>query len=196
MQNETAVLNAFLSEQPAAALGGLFDLYADRIYRLALGILKDPILAEDVVQETFLSALTHRSQFQGRSGLNTWLYRIAYNACQNHLRQRPVDTLPDEEPDGNDEVKAPLPEALVDWHLTPEQSSLDQETQAELERAISDLPQTLRVVFMLRDIEELSTEETAEALGILPGAVKVRLHRARLMLRERISVYFKERLPG
>jgi RNA polymerase sigma-70 factor, ECF subfamily len=193
MIDESAFQKTFLSEQPAALLDGLFELYADRIYRMALSILNDPLLAEDMVQETFLSAIAHRASFAGRSRLNTWLYRITYNACQDQLRRRPQAVLADEDMDP-DEVPMPMPQMIVAWPVTPEQEYIGRETQVELDRAILNLPSGLRAVFLLRDIEDLSIQETAEALGISPGAVKVRLHRARLLLRERMSEYFGERL--
>src|SRR5512136_1096841 len=98
MSEETELVAALQSDQPEAALGLLFERYADRIYRLALGILGDPGSAEDVVQDTFLAALTHRQQFEGRSSLATWLYRIATNASLSRLRKRSPLPLPEEDP--------------------------------------------------------------------------------------------------
>ncbi len=196
MPDETSLLAAFQSEDPSAAFTTLFETYADPIYRLALSVCKDTHSAEDVVQETFLSALTHRHQFQGRSSLGTWLYRIAYNACHDRLRKKAEDALPEEEPQDTNGSPLPMPKSLVEWRWSPEEILADQEARRELENAVAELPENLRVVFLLRDIENLSTEETAEALEISPGAVKVRLHRARLELRERLSAYFAERLPG
>jgi RNA polymerase sigma-70 factor, ECF subfamily len=180
-----------------AAVGALFEAYADRIYRLALGLLREPAAAEDIVQETFLSALTHLDRFEGRSSLGTWLYRVAYNAAIDQLRRRSDEPLPPDEPEGDLEtgMALPLPRSIIDWARTPERWQADHEVAAEIERAISELPQSLRIVFLLRDVEGLSTEETAEALGLSEGATKVRLHRARLAMRERLSAYFSERLP-
>jgi RNA polymerase sigma-70 factor (ECF subfamily) len=180
-----------------AAVGALFEAYADRIYRLALGVLRDPAAAEDIVQETFLTALTHLDRFEGRSSIGTWLYRVAYNASIDRLRRRSDDPLPPDEPEEDPEAGSafPLPKAIVDWASAPERWQADRELAAEIERAIADLPQIQRVVFLLRDVEGLSTEETAEALGLSEGATKVRLHRARLAMRERLSAYFSERLP-
>lgn len=177
------------------ALTALFEAYADRIYRLALGVLRDPAAAEDIVQETFLSALTHMGRFEGRSSLGTWLYRIGYNASLDRLRRRQEEPLPPDEPADESGAAIPLPRSLVEWSLTPENRLAENEIAAELDRAIGELPESLRVVFLLRDVDELSTLETAEALGLTEGAVKVRLHRARLALRERLSEYFAERSP-
>lgn len=159
------------------------------IYRLALRLMRDPADAEDVVQETFLSAFKGIDRFDGRSGLSTWLYRIAFNAAMMRLRRRrpefvPVDTTDESEGD------LPIPEAMVDWCLLPEQELVRAEAREELERAIGELPPKLRAVFVMRELEELSTEDTAQALGLSAQAVKTRLHRARLLLRERLSSYF------
>jgi len=195
-EGPTISLDALRCGDPAA-LSALFETYADRIYRLALGVLRDPSSAEDIVQETFLSAITHLDRFEGRSSLGTWLYRVAYNASIDRLRRRTDEPLPPDEPEEDPQTGAtvPLPKAIVDWTASPERWLSDGEVAAEIDRAIAVLPQSLRVVFLLRDIEGLSTEETAEALGVSEGAAKVRLHRARLALRERLSVYFSERLP-
>ncbi len=187
-------LDALRAGDPAA-LAALFEAFADRIYRLALGVLRDPAAAEDIVQETFVSAITHLDRFEGRSSLGTWLYRVAYNASLDRLRRRREEPLPADEPEDEAGEAIPLPRSLVEWTVTPEQRLADSEVSAELDRAIGELPKSLRVVFLLRDIEELSTAETADALGLTEGAVKVRLHRARLALRERLSGYFSERAP-
>lgn len=192
MVEEAEILNIFHSEDPQPALAILFENYADAIYRLALSIVGDESLAEDIVQETFLSALTHRQQFEGRSKISTWLYRIAYNASHDRLRKKTEEPLPDEDGQADDETPLPHPKTIIEWRWMPEDILANREMRRELENAVKALPESLRVVFTLRDIEGLSTEETAEATGISEGAVKVRLHRARLELRERLSVYFSE----
>ena len=186
-------LDALRSGDPQA-LAALFEAYADRIYRLALSLLRDPSAAEDIVQETFVSAITHLDRFEGRSSLGTWLYRVGYNASLDWLRRRRDEPLPPDEP-GDEGETVPLPRSLVEWTLTPESRQAEGEIAAELDRAIGGLPESLRVVFLLRDVDELSTQETAEALGLTEGAVKVRLHRARLALREKLAEYFGERMP-
>lgn len=184
-------LDALRSGDPQA-LAALFEAYADRIYRLALSLLHDPSAAEDIVQETFVSAITHLDRFEGRSSLGTWLYRVGYNASLDWLRRRKDEPLPPDEP-GDESDAVPLPRSLVEWTLTPESRQAEGEMAAELDRAIGELSEGLRLVFLLRDVDELSTQETAEALGLTEGAVKVRLHRARLALREKLSDYFAER---
>ncbi len=176
-------------------LAEIFDTHADRVYRLALGLLRDPSEAEDVLQQTFLAVLTHLDRFEGRSSLGTWLYRVAYNASMDRLRRHSELPLPEEDGAAAEDESLPLPKTLINWDFTPEEILMDGEARAALDDAIGRLPETFRVVFMLRDIEELSTADTAEVLGISQSLVKVRLHRARLALREHLASYFAERLP-
>jgi RNA polymerase sigma-70 factor, ECF subfamily len=193
MPDDTSLLQA-LQAGDSSAFSTLFETYADRLYRLAMGLVQQPDEAEDVVQETFIKAITHLDQFEGRSNLGTWLYRVAYNASLDRLRQRVNDPLPDDGPYEEDETQLPMPELLVEWH-TPEDLVINEQDRLFLDQSIRQLPQTLRTVFVLRDIDELSTAETAEILGLSISAVKVRLHRARLELRETLAAYFTERLP-
>jgi RNA polymerase sigma-70 factor (ECF subfamily) len=190
MPEEYDLLIALQSGDPEA-LASLFEAYADRLYRLASGVLGDPIEAEDVVQETFLKAFTRLDGFQGKARLGTWLYRVAYNASLDRLRRRKENLLPVQDIDLDQDQPAPMPEVLLEWN-SPERLMIDREGRAVLHAAIERLPEALRSVFQLRDINELSTSETAEVLGITEGLVKVRLHRARLMLREWLAVYFAE----
>jgi RNA polymerase sigma-70 factor (ECF subfamily) len=172
----------------------LVDVYSGPVYSLALKILNDAQDAEEVLQETFIKAYRHLSTFEGRSGLATWLYRIAVNEALMMIRKRhPNVVSTDEETQTNDGEPEPL--QIVDWHNLPEHELLSVETQTVLYAAIQRLPETLRVVFVLRDIQDLSVKETAEALNLSETAVKTRLLRARLRLREYLSTYFKERLP-
>ncbi|HEX7556625.1 MAG TPA: sigma-70 family RNA polymerase sigma factor [Leptolinea sp.] len=187
---ESEFLARFQSSDPALAVSELFETYADPIYRLAMQLLGDPSAAEDVVQETFLSAITNRNKFEGRSRLSSWLYRIAYNAALGRLRTNRDEPLPEEEPD--DDSPVPLPRSLVEWSMTPEQLQADAEANDYLQKAVRTLPMKYRMVFYLRDIDDQSTEQTAEVLGLTETAVKVRLHRARLALREILSEYFVE----
>jgi RNA polymerase sigma-70 factor, ECF subfamily len=179
-----------------AVLAEIFDAHGDRVYRLALSLLHDPSEAEDVLQQTFLAVLTHLDRFEGRSRIGTWLYRVAYNACMDRLRAHSALPLPEEDGSAGDDESLPLPKTLVNWDFTPEEILMDTEARAALDAAIDTLPETFRTVFVLRDIEELSTAETAEVLGISQSLVKVRLHRARLALRERLASYFAERVPA
>ncbi len=177
-----------------AEFARLVEAYYTPIYRLALRMLGDSADAEDVLQNTFLKALQHLPDFEGRSSLSTWLYRIAANEALMLLRKhRPtltVDENPDEDEDGF------LPAQFSDWCCLPEQEFLTDESKSQLNLAIQRLPETLKVVFLLRDIEGLSIRETSEALGLSETAVKTRLLRARLHLRESLSSYYGERLDA
>lgn len=195
MQEDSNLLQSMKTGDPQACTI-LFEMYADRIYRLALSILDQPEEAEDVVQETCLKALTHHGEFAGRSKIGTWLYRIAYNASLERLRRKEAFPLPPEDGIEEDEgVSIPMPGNFIEWQ-TPEVLAIGGEDRSVLERQIQSLPETLRTVFVLRDIEGLSTTETAEVLRITESLVKVRLHRARLSLRERLAVHFTGRLVG
>ena len=114
MWDDSSLLRA-LKAGDSSALAELFENYADRIYRLALGSLQNPAEAEDVVQETFIKAISHIDKFEGRANLGTWLYRVAYNASMDRLRRRPESKLPSDEPDLNSPDFVPMPEVLVEW---------------------------------------------------------------------------------
>jgi RNA polymerase sigma-70 factor (ECF subfamily) len=163
------------------------------IYNLALRMLNEPQEAEDVLQETFLSAYKALPKFEGRSSLSTWLYRIASNASLMRLRKKQPDQVSVDEPLTSD-TGDNIPRQFVDWSSAPEDELLNSESRRVMDEAVAELPQSLRIVFVLRDIEGLSTAETGEVLALSESAVKTRLHRARLQLRERLSAYFAERL--
>ncbi len=167
------------------------ERHSPGVYRVALRLTGNEAEAEDVVQETFLSAFKAIDKFEGRSGLATWLYRIAHNAALMRLRRvRPDQVSVDDEGAFGEGLL--VPSQLHDWCCLPERDFESSETRAELEKAIRELPEKLRVVFVMRELEGLSTEETAQALDVSIDVVKVRLHRARLQLRERLSSYFTE----
>ncbi|CCD97530.1 RNA polymerase sigma factor [Bradyrhizobium sp. STM 3809] len=155
-----------------------------RLFRIARGILRNDSEAEDVVQETYLRALTHLDEFRGQSSISTWLVRIAMNEAMGRLRgQRPVLQL-----DAGPETKAGA--EVIRFPVTssdPETSVAQRQIQAVVERAIDDLSEPFRLVFIARVIEEMSIEETADLLGLKPETVKTRLHRARTMLRENVE---------
>ena len=168
--------------------------HAPGIYRLALRLMRNEAEAEDVMQETFLNAFKGIHRFDGRSGLRTWLYRIAYNAALMKLR-RPEPKMLSVEEVSEPENHARVPRQFFDWSALPEQELEKAELRAEMENAVHELPEKLRVVFALRELEGLSTEETARALDIRIEVVKTRLHRARLWLRERLAAYFASGIP-
>lgn len=172
----------------------LVDVYSGPIYRLAIKMLGDQQDAEDVLQNTFLNAFKHIRSFEERSSLATWLYRIAANEALMMIRkQRPETTLTDTSLE-DDEGEDYSPVQFVDWCCLPEDELLSSETRSRLDQAIQRLPERLRIVFILRDLEGLSIEETSQALDLSQTAVKTRLLRARLNLREQLSSYYGERL--
>jgi len=171
----------------------LVDLFSGKIYRLALQITSNTQDAEDVLQETFLKAFHALPRFEGRSSLSTWLYRIAVNEALMILRQQKMQFSLFENNDGSEEENIEDLQ-LVDWCCLPETELQSTETRRVLDEAVQRLSPALRLVFLLRDVEGLSVKDTADALGITESAVKVRLLRARLRLREELSAYFSERM--
>ncbi len=170
----------------------LVGRYENKVYRLALKMMREPQDAEDVLQETFINVFRHLDSFRGESEFSTWIYRIATNASLMKLRsKRPIASL--DEPVDVDEEN--LPRELMDWSATPEEMLLSHETRTQMDAALARLPETLRAVFVLRDIEGLNVEETARVLEISQANVKTRLHRARLALREALAGYFAEQMP-
>jgi len=171
----------------------LVDAYSAQIYRLALKMTGDEQDAEDVLQTTFLKALQAIGKFEGRSSLSTWLYRIAVNETLMLLRrQKPTISVAMDYEDDENEIQYPT--QFTDWCCLPEDELLSTEAKEHLDQAIRRLPEKLQVVFLLRDIEGLSIRETGEALGLTETAVKTRLLRARLNLREQLSTYYGGRL--
>jgi RNA polymerase sigma-70 factor, ECF subfamily len=162
--------------------------HSTNVYNLALKLTGDPAAAEDVLQETFLSAFRSIARFEAKSQLSTWLYRIAYNAALMRLRRRQVETVSLDEPVEDDEG-VPQPRDFADWSDNPERAVLDAEMRRVMDEAVEALSETLRSVFVLRDVNGLSTAQTAQVLGLSEEAVKSRLLRARLALREKLSAY-------
>jgi RNA polymerase sigma-70 factor (ECF subfamily) len=191
MDNDTELVHAAQCGDPRA-FAQLVEKYEARVYNLARKMIRDPQDAEDVFQETFISDFRHLKDFQGDSSFSTWLYRIATNASLMKLRGRKEPLLSLDEPiDAHGDGM--MPREIVDWGITPEEALLSGEVRAQMDAARDALPESLRAVFVLRDIEGLSVQETADVLSISVPNVKTRLHRARLMLREILSAYFKER---
>ena len=176
-----------------AEFARLVDEYSSPIYRLGLRMLGNPQDAEDVLQNTFINALTHIHKFEGRSSISTWLYRIASNEALMMIRKKkPEVNL--ENTEGGDEDEDLRPRQFVDWSALPEDELLSGEGKETLDESIQNLPEALRIVFLLRDVEGLSIRETAEALNLTETNVKTRLLRARMALREELSTYYGERL--
>ncbi len=169
--------------------------YDRNVFRIANHITQNREDAEDVVQDAFLKAFTNLGQFQGQSKFYTWLVRIAVNEALMRLRRRrPERTVSlDEDINTGEDT---IPREVADWSPNPEQLYNQSELREILQKTIQGLPPSFRTVFVLRDVEGLSTEETADALGLSIPAVKSRLLRARLQLRERLTKYFKKQRGG
>ncbi|MFY9529470.1 MAG: sigma-70 family RNA polymerase sigma factor [Candidatus Acidiferrales bacterium] len=173
-----------------SAFETLVNRYERKIFRLAQNITQNREDAEDAMQEAFLKSFEHLGDFQGNSRFYTWLVRIAVNQALMKLRKRrPNQVSLDEEKDTGEDL---IPREVEDWGPTPEERFEQTELRRILSTAIAELHPSFRVVFQLRDIDELSTEETAEALGLSVPAVKSRLLRARLKLRQKLDRNFRK----
>jgi RNA polymerase sigma-70 factor, ECF subfamily len=174
----------------------LMRRHNQRVYRVARAVLKDENDVEDVMQQAYINAFTHLEQFEERSQFSTWLTRIvlheAFNRRRKAQRREPfgaaVSALDDDAGDFMDRFESPTAD--------PERQAYAGELTRVLEAAVDSLPETYRTVFMLRDVEGLSTNETGEGLGLGPEAVKTRLHRARAMVRRAVTAQIGEVAPG
>jgi RNA polymerase sigma-70 factor (ECF subfamily) len=178
-----------------SAFEQLVHRYDRNVFRIAQHITQNREDAEDVVQDAFLKAYENLQGFQEQSKFYTWLVRIAVNEALMRLRRR----RPERMVSLDEEVKTDedsMPREVADWSPNPEQLYTQSELRDILGKTIQGLPSSFRTVFVLRDVEGLSTEETAEALDLSIPAVKSRLLRARLQLRERLNKYFKKRKTG
>jgi RNA polymerase sigma-70 factor (ECF subfamily) len=193
---EDQALVGRLSAGDAAALEALMDRYSGLVYRLAHGITRNAADAEEVTQDVFLAVMRKGAGFEGRSALGSWIYRITTNTALNKRRGKSrelesflEDALPRYREDGHrDGDRAFL---LADWSANPEQALLSAEARAILDQAIDRLPDRYRAVLVLRDVEELSNEQVADLTGESVASVKSRLHRARMALRELLTVRFQ-----
>jgi RNA polymerase sigma-70 factor (ECF subfamily) len=175
-------------QRDGAAVRLIMQRHNRRLYRVARSVLHDDAEAEDVVQETYVRAFTHLDGYRGEAQLSTWLTRIALNEALGRLRRRRITVGLKDIDAINDQGEARviyLPSARQD--SDPEAAAARGEVRRLLERAVDQLPDHFRVVFILRDIEEMSVEETASHLGLRPETVKTRLHRARRLLREALN---------
>ena len=196
MQTEvTASLIDRLRGGDTVALEEVMEQFAPRVHRLAYGITRNEADAEEVVQDVFLRLFRKIGAFEGRSALGTWIYRIAVNTALIKRRGKRAtlevlleDHLPTFKEDGHREGDRAM--LLADWSDTPEEELLSSEAREAVRRMITALPDHYRVVLLLRDMEELSNEETAEILEDSVASVKSRLHRARMALREQLTRSF------
>jgi RNA polymerase sigma-70 factor, ECF subfamily len=173
----------------------LVKRYDRNVFRIANHITQNREDAEDVVQDAFLKAYQNLGQFQGQSKFYTWLVRIAVNEALMRLRRRRPERMVSLDEDVKTEEDS-MPREVADWAPNPEQLYSQAQLKDILGKTIQGLPSSFRTVFVLRDVEGLSTEETAEALDLSVPAVKSRLLRARLQLRERLNKYFKQKRDG
>jgi RNA polymerase sigma-70 factor (ECF subfamily) len=189
---DESVLVSQAREGDTRAFGELVRRYEGKIFRLAQHVTNNREDAEDVLQETFMKAYEHLDQFKGDSKFYTWIVRIAVNQALMKLRRRKTDksvSLDEQIDTGEDTIVR----EIAAWDEDPEQRFSREELGEILDHAVDTLEPPYRSVFVLRDVEELSTEETAEALGLSIPAVKSRLLRARLQLREKLTRYFKRK---
>lgn len=170
------------------AFDKLVSRYEEKIYNLAYRILRNREDAEDVLQETFVSVFKSLKKFKRKSTFSTWVYRIATNAALMKLRKKKLETVSLDAPLKIDEEE--IKRETVDWSKNPDKIFKTQRLREIMEQAIELLPYHYKTVFLLRDEEGLSTEEVAKVLNISISAVKSRLHRARLSLREKLTEYF------
>jgi RNA polymerase sigma-70 factor (ECF subfamily) len=190
--DDEAELVARARKGDAASFSVLLRRYEGKIFRLAMNITQNREDAEDVLQEAFLKAYEHLDQFQGNSRFYTWIVRIAVNQALMKLRKRRSDravSLDEQIDTGEDTVVR----EIAAWDPDPEQQYSQEELHEILTGAIDDLAPIYRTVFTLRDVDGLSTEETAEALELSVPAVKSRLLRARLQLRDKLTRFFKRK---
>src|SRR5690348_5702068 len=194
-QTEELVLVDQARHGDVGAFEQLVHRYDRNVFRIAQHITQNREDAEDVVQDALLKAYENLQSFQEQSKFYTWLVRIAVNEALMRLRRR----RPERMVSLDEEVKTDedsMPREVADWSPNPEQLYTQSELRDILTKTIQGLPSSFRTVFVLRDVEGLSTEETAEALDLSIPAVKSRLLRARLQLRERLSRYFQKRESG
>ncbi len=183
------------SPGPPLTAERVFREYAPRVYNLARRMLGNDADAEDVTQDVLLQVVRKLDTFRGESAFPTWLHRVTVNAALAHRRKRatrqahqssePIENVLD---DGHHHHDGPV----RPWSISPDEPILNAETQHLIERAIQNLPDTYRDVYVLADVEELPNAEIADMLGLSVPAVKSRLHRARLMMRDALAPHFEE----
>jgi RNA polymerase sigma-70 factor (ECF subfamily) len=184
-ENEAALIAAILSGE-REKFHDLIRPYERQVYLTALAMVKNEAEAEDIAQESVLRAYRKLASFRGDAKFSTWLIAITLNEARTRLREEKraqFDSLDDRDTTTGDYT----PAALTDWREVPSATLERQEIRMLMQQAVAELPDSFRQVVVLRDIEELSVNETAEALGISIALVKVRLHRARLLLQRRLA---------
>jgi RNA polymerase sigma-70 factor (ECF subfamily) len=188
---DDAALVARAQGGDTGAFDTLVERYADKVHRLTYKVLRHEEDAEDALQDAFLSAYRNLPRFKGESTFSTWLYRVAMNAALMRLRKRREGMVSIEQPSDREDSRVTL--QLADWAKTPPDAVVNDELRQALERAVDLLPEELSKVFLLREVEGLSNGEVADILELSIPAVKSRLHRARVALRDSLNRYFAER---
>jgi len=190
------VLVARAKQKDFDAFEALVSRYDDRVYRLAFRFARNETEAKEIVQDTFLSVWRKLDGFKGDAQFSSWLYRVTANAALMRLRaqrRHPEISTEDLDPGVLDLApQGPLAPPGDNWAKRPDEELQSSELRRHIQAAVDQLPEIYRTVFLVRDVEGLSTEETAEALGISIPTVKTRLHRARMALRQAIAGYFSE----
>ena len=192
MTDEQALIAASQNGD-AAALEALVRTHQDRVYGFAVRMCRNVEDAKDILQETFLGVIRSIRDFREESKFSTWLYRIASNACLKKRRRGVHDPTPEKELSLDELMPRPDSEGrkpeIADWSDNAERALLRGELSARMEAAIDKLPKDYKIVLVLRDVEGLSAEETAQAVGLSVPAVKSRLHRARVFVRRELAEY-------
>jgi RNA polymerase sigma-70 factor (ECF subfamily) len=196
LSDEALVARARAKDE--AAFEELVARYEDKLYRLAMRFVRNETDAQEILQDAFLSAWRNLPTFEGRAQFGSWMYRVTVNAALMLLRSRnrhPEIGVDEVEPNALNEAVAEsgqLMRSNNNWSQRPDDQLQSDELRRYIQSSVDALPEGLRTVFLLRDVEELSTEDTAELLALSVPAVKTRLHRARLALREAIGRYFSK----
>jgi RNA polymerase sigma-70 factor (ECF subfamily) len=195
---EEEILAQKLIKGDIEAFDRFVEIYQKKIYALAYNMTHNQMDAQDVTQEVFLTIFRKAHTFQGKSAFSSWVYRVALNAVYMKLRSKKKDqsiSVEDAFPSFNG--AGYHQEVIRDWSESAESLMFSNETKNVIQNAVDQLPEKEKIAFLLRDVEGLSTEEAAEALDLSISAVKSRLHRARLILRKKLSGYFEEKkIPG
>ena len=172
------------------AFEALVGRYQSKVYRLAMGLTHNAQDAEEILQEVFLKVYQNLAEFEGKSAFSSWLYRIALNTSYMKLRERRSSTVPLD--DVINQVEEQSLEQGPDWSSRPDDQLHTSEAMAIIESAVEKLPEEFKSVLILRDIEGFTNEETGELLDLSVPAVKSRLHRARLILRQRLDEFYRQ----
>ncbi len=192
--SDEELVRLFVENGDEEAFNEIINRYEDKIYGLALRVTRNPSDAEEVMQEVFLTLIKKIDTFRGESKFSSWLYRVTMNTSYMHLRKNTKYenniSLEDYVPYNEDGTLHGIKDR--DWSNRPDKALLSNESLEIIERAIEELPEPYRAVFILKDIEGFSNEEAAEILKLSVPATKSRLHRARLFLRDKLSDYFYE----